>query len=71
MSNPANCCTNPWCEECYGKPEVVLPERDPREWDRANKSWVKPVYQNSHQPECSLDYKSGWFDGYHAAKNSA
>jgi hypothetical protein len=38
-------------------------------WDRAKKAWAYP--DTAPAAAVSNEYKQGWYDGYHAAKNSA
>ena len=58
-------CENPSCKTCYPQ-DMELPESDPKKWGR----WSPSTAQPGLVPTYSLDYKSGWFDGYHAAKNA-
>lgn len=68
-------CGDRECRSCY--PDIELPESDPKtwegptvypdHWDRVNKRFVSGPSPGP-APDYSLDYKSGWFDGFHAAQ---
>lgn len=73
MIGPISACGVWNCPACH--PDAELPVSDPKtwddyagRWDLAKQRWGTSPAQPGPAPDYSLDYKSGWFDGFHAAK---